>query len=259
MTTPCTLHSVSYGPTDGPGEHSPLILIGSLGSTVEMWNPQLDDFSRDRRVIALDHRGHGSSPLGDVAGNVTVADLAADVLNTLDLLGVDTFTVVGLSLGGAVAQYLAATCDRVTSAVLICTAAKFGDSSGWADRAATARRDGVGALADAVVSRWFSPSFRRRNPATTNRYRDMIAATPDDGYALCCDALSWWDFTDRLSDITVPTLVIAGLQDPSTTPETVRVIADRVNHSSFVPLSPAAHLPNLEQPESVNALIRGFR
>lgn len=254
-TSPLILHADAYGPADA----ETVALLGSLGSTTEMWLPQLDGLSTRRRVIALDHRGHGRSPMPPTAsGNSTVPDLAADVLHTLDGLNVGRFTVVGLSLGGAVAQYLAATSDRVDAAVFICTAAKFGEPSGWVERAHTARTDGVGALADAVITRWFSPAYREQNPATTDHYRDMIAATPDEGYAACCDALSQWDFTSRLGDITVPTLVIAGEHDPSTAPETVKVIADGIDGSSYAVLSPAAHLPNLEQPETVNGLIRGF-
>lgn len=266
MNYPLTLHSVSYGPSgdDSGSEHdkAPLVLLGSLGSTTEMWTPQLDEFSRERRVIALDHRGHGHSPLtpaeAQAPGVPTVDDLASDVLATLDGLGVDRFVVVGLSLGGAVAQYLAATSDRVTAAVFICTAAKFGEASNWVDRAATVRADGAEALADAVIARWFSPEFQEHSPATTRRYRDMVAATPAEGYAACCDALSQWDFTGRLPEITVPSLVIAGEHDPSTAPETVKVIADGVPGASYVVLSPAAHLPNLEQPDAVNSLVRGF-
>lgn len=264
MNYPLTLHSVSYGPSGaaaGSGKE-PLVFLGSLGSTTDMWIPQLDEFSRDRQVIALDHRGHGRSPQtpdnATAPGVPTVGDLASDVLTTLDDLGVDRFTVVGLSLGGAVAQYLAATSDRVASAVLLCTASKFGEPTNWMDRAATVRADGVEALADAVIARWFSPGFQERNPATTHRYRTMVADTPDEGYAACCDALSRWDFTDRLGEIAVPTLVIAGEHDPSTAPETVKIIADGVPGATYVVLSPAAHLANLEQPETVNALIRGF-
>lgn len=252
--SPLTLHADVYGPADA----DTLVLLGSLGSTTEMWLPQLDALSDRRRVIALDHRGHGASPAAPSGTTPTVADLAADVLHTLDGLGVGRFSVVGLSLGGAVAQYLAATSGRVDRAVFICTAAKFGEPSGWVDRAQAARTDGVGSLADAVIGRWFSPAFLERNPATTAHFRDMVAATPDEGYATCCDALSQWDFTARLGEITVPTLVIAGEHDPSTTPETVKVIADGVAGSSYVVLSPAAHLPNLEQPETVNGLLRGF-
>ena len=256
-TTPLTLHAEVYGPAEP--DTDTVVLLGSLGSTTEMWLPQLDGLSDRRRVIALDHRGHGRSPAtpdGDTGP--TVPDLAADVLHTLDGLGVGRFAVVGLSLGGAIAQYLAATSGRVDRAVFICTAAKFGEPSGWVDRAHTARTDGVGALADAVVARWFSPSFLETRPATTAHFRAMIAATPDEGYAACCDALSQWDFISRLGEITVPTLVVAGEHDPSTTPETVKVVADGVAGASYVVLSPAAHLPNLEQPDTVNTLIRGF-
>lgn len=262
MNTPLTLHAVDYGPDDAAaaaGETSTVVLLGSLGSTTEMWLPQLDALGHDRQVIALDHRGHGRSPLTPQdAPAPGVEDLAADVLHTLDGLGVESFTVVGLSLGGAVAQYLAATSGRVDKAVFICTAAKFGEPSGWVERAQTAREQGVGALADAVITRWFSPEFRAANPATTDHYRDMVADTDDEGYAACCGALSGWDFTDRLSEITVPTLVIAGEHDPSTAPETVKVIADGVPGASYVVLSPAAHLPNLEQPQTVNGLVTGF-
>lgn len=254
-TSPLTLHADSYGPTDA----DTVVLLGSLGSTTEMWLPQLDGLCNSRRIIALDHRGHGRSPMTPADdASPTVPDLAADVLHTLDGLGVRRFTVVGLSLGGAVAQYIAATSDRVDGAVFICTAAKFGEPSGWVDRAQTARTEGVSALADAVIARWFSPGFREQNPATTDHFRDMIATTPDEGYAACCDALSQWDFTSRLDEITVPTLVIAGEHDPSTAPDTVKVIADGVDGASYVVLSPAAHLPNLEQPETVNGLVRGF-
>lgn len=242
------LHSVSYGTSDNT-----LVFIGSLGSTTDMWLPQLDALHKDFRVIAVDHRGHGLSEL--IEGTPTVADLAQDVLDTLDDLGVGNFGVIGLSLGGAVAQYLAATSDRVTKAAFMCTAAKFGEPQGWLDRAAACRENGTGSLSEAVIQRWFSPTWLENNPASREHFEAMVAGTPSEGYALCCEALATWDFTDRLGEITVPVLTIAGADDPSTPPATVQIIADGVANGRAEVLSPAAHVPTVERPNEVNELL----
>lgn len=242
------LHNVSHG------TGKTLVFIGSLGSTTAMWLPQLDALHRDFHVIAVDHRGHGRSPL--VTGTPTVADLADDVLETLDSLGVEDFAVIGLSLGGSVAQYLAATSPRVTAAAFLCTAAKFGEPKAWHDRAATTRENGTGSLAEAVIERWFSPGWLEAHPASREHYEQMVADTPDEGYALACEALSTWDFTDRLSEITVPVLTIAGADDPSTPPATLQIIAAGVSGPVTTEvLSPGAHLPTIERPEEVTALL----
>ncbi|MGP6172545.1 3-oxoadipate enol-lactonase [Corynebacterium sp. A21] len=243
------LNHVSYGTND----KSTVVLLGSIGSTTDMWLPQLDALSHEHRVIALDHRGHGGSPV--IPGPATIDDLANDVLKTLDSLGIESFKVAGLSLGGAVAQYLAATSGRVTQAVFLCTSPKFGEPAGWFERAAAARTAGVDSLADAIVGRWFSPGFLAEKPATSQHYRQMIAATDNEGYASCCDALAGWNFTQRLAEITVPVLTIAGADDPSTPPEVLQGIADGVANGHAEVLSPAAHVPTVEQPTAVNELL----
>src|SRR5699024_4665719 len=101
-----------------------------------------------------------------------------DVLETLDSLGVEKFGVIGLSLGGAVAQYLAATSDRVTAAAFLCTAAKFGEPQGWYDRAAATRENGTASLSQAVIERWFSPGWLETHPAARENYEHMIIDTP---------------------------------------------------------------------------------
>lgn len=243
------LHSVRYG--SGP---TTVVFLGSLGSTVDMWLPQLDALSRHATVIAVDHPGHGRSPLSE--GPNTVATLADDVLATLDSLEVGEFHLVGLSLGGAVAQYLAAAePDRVRTVSLLCTAAKFGEPSGWTGRAAVAREQGMEALADAVVSRWFSPDFLETRSATVDHYRSMIESISDEGYASCCEALSTWDFTADLGRIAQPVLTIAGADDPATPPETVQIIADGVVDGRAEIVSPGAHVPTVEVPDQINTLL----
>lgn len=249
------LHHVTYGKTNA--DNGTVVLLGSIGSTTDMWLPQLDALSHEFRVIALDHRGHGGSQV--VPGPASIEALAADVLETLDTLHVEEFALVGLSLGGAVAQYLAATSPRVTRAVFMCTSPKFGTRESWIERAAATRSTGTGSLADAIVGRWFSPGFIEAKPATTNHYRRMVASCDDEGYAGCCEALANWDFRERLQEISVPVLTIAGADDPSTPPEVLQNIADSVSGEARAEvLSPGAHVPTIERPDEVNTLLREF-
>ncbi|MET3859496.1 3-oxoadipate enol-lactonase [Dietzia sp. 2505] len=232
-----------------------VVLLGSLGSDRSMWDSQVRDLARDHTVVAVDHRGHGSSDV--VAGPCTIADLSGDVLALLDGMGVDRFHVVGLSLGGAVAQWLAVhEPTRVRSTALLCTAARFGEPTGWAERAAAVREGGTGAVADAVVARWVTAGRAEQDPALVAGLREMILATSAEGYAAACDALSVWDGRADLGRITCPTLVVAGDEDPSTPPDVVRELADGIPGAEFVTLSPAAHVPTVEMPERVSEVLR---
>ncbi|WP_156191870.1 3-oxoadipate enol-lactonase [Corynebacterium kalinowskii] len=245
------LNSVSFG----SGSATPLVLLGSLGSSAEMWLPQLDYFAASRRVIALDHRGHGAST---IEGPALIDDLASDVLSTLDSLGVTTFDVIGLSLGGAVAQHLALNSGRVRKLVLTSTAAVFGTPESWTEKAAIARSGGLDELSHTVISRWFSPTWIAAHPASLEHWRRMISATPAEGYAVACGALSSFDSTSWLSSIEVPTLVVAGTEDGSTAPEVVRFLADSIPDAEYHEFSPAAHLLNVERAEDYNRLVEEF-
>lgn len=250
---PATLSYEVSGPRSP--ETPVVVLLGSLGSDRRMWDTQVRDLQADHTVVAVDHRGHGDSEV--VPGPCTVADLAADVLALLDSLEMDRFHVVGLSLGGAVAQWLAVHLpERVTSAALLCTAARFGEPSGWVERATAVREGGTAAVADAVVARWITPARAEADPALVEQLREMVVATPAEGYAAACDALSGWDNRADLGRIGCPTLVLAGDEDPSTPPEVLREIADGIPGSTFVTLSPAAHVPTVEIPDRVSEVLR---
>lgn len=245
---------LSYDLVPGPSGDTTVVLIGSLGSERSMWDPQIPGLSDVADVIAVDLRGHGKSPVPQ--GPYSVADMAEDVLAVLDSLGRDRVHLVGLSLGGAIAQWIAVHRPaRALTLTLLCTSARFGESQAWLDRAAAVRTDGTESLADAVLSRWFTPELISRDTELAARHRAMISATPDEGYAASCEALSQWDNRADLGRISVPTLVVAGEQDPATTPADMAIIADGIARSRFHVLPEAAHLANVEQAGRITELI----
>lgn len=239
----------------GPGPGAPtVVLLGSLGSDRSMWDPQVRTLSDQVNVLAVDLRGHGESPVP--AGPYTVADLAGDVLALLDTLALPAVHLVGLSLGGAVSQWIAVHAPtRVHTLTLLCTSAKFGEPQGWLDRAAAVRADGTGSIAEAVVGRWYTEGLAARDPELIARSVEMVTRTADEGYAACCEALAGWDNRADLARIAAPTLVIAGRQDPATTPDDLKLIADGVADAVLHVVDPGAHLASVEQAGAVTALI----
>jgi 3-oxoadipate enol-lactonase len=246
------LHFETTGPTDAPV----VLLLGSLGSTLAMWDPQAEALAERFRVVRCDTRGHGQSPVPP--GPYSLDDLADDALGVLDAVGARSAHVVGLSLGGVTALRLAArNPDRVDRLVVLCTAATFADPSSapWQERAALVRAEGAGAVADMVVGRWFTDRLKAEDPELVQRIRAMIAATPAEGYAGCCDALTEADVRADLGGITAPTLVVAAAQDPASPLEKLQAIADGVPGARLLVVDDAAHLVNLEQPAAVTAAL----
>ena len=238
---------------DGNAGGPPLLLINSLGADLRMWEPQIPALG-GRRIIRYDARGHGLSPVPD--GRYALADLGRDALALLDRLGIARADICGLSLGGMTAMWLAANApERVDRLVLCCTSALLGPPQMWADRAATVRARGTGAIADAGVARWVTESFRSAQPAATKLLRDMIAATPATGYAGACAAVEDMDLRADLARIGAPTLVVAGADDPATPPEHGAAIADGIAGARFEVLADAAHLATYQQADEANRLI----
>jgi 3-oxoadipate enol-lactonase/4-carboxymuconolactone decarboxylase len=248
--TAVEVHAVDDGPADAPV----VLLAGSLGSTLEMWDPQVPALAQRFRVIRYDARGHGRSPVP--AGPYALDDLVDDTVALLDRLGVATASVVGLSLGGMTALRLAARePHRVDRLAVLCTSALLGPASAWHERADTVRRQGVGAVAPAVVERWFTDGLRAAHPEVIERMRAMVAATPAEGYAACCEAIAAMDLRRDLPAVSAPTLAIAGAQDPATPPEHLEAVAAAVPGARLLVLPRAAHLASWEQAEAVNAAL----
>jgi 3-oxoadipate enol-lactonase len=220
------LHRVSEG--EGPC----VVLIGSLGSTLAMWEPQLPAL-RGFKTVRVDLPGHGASPLPD--GDFTVKDVADAVCGLVD----EAASYVGLSLGGVVAMCIAANAE-VDKLVLACTKPVFPPREQWLERAQLVRREGMAAVTDAVLARWFANGA----PA---RYREMLLSCPPEGYARCCEMLADADLSPDLGRIVAPTLVIAGAHAPTVTPDDARTLP-----GWLVVLDEAAHLANADDPAGFN-------
>jgi 3-oxoadipate enol-lactonase len=245
-----TLHHRFQGPENAPV----LVLASSLGTTLELWDANVDSFAAHFRVLRYDHRGHGRSPVPP--GPYEVADLADDVLGLLDAHELGSVSWCGISLGGAVGLWLAANApERLDRLVVACSSARFGPAEGWIERARIVRESGLDAISDAVVERWFTPRLRRDEPGLAERFRAMLEETPREGYAACCEAIAGWDLRDRLGQIRVPTLVVVAEDDPATPPEHGRLLAEGIPGAELATISGAAHLANVEQPEKLSQLV----
>jgi 3-oxoadipate enol-lactonase len=235
---------------DGSEDGALLILGPSMGTTLDLWEPQMPALAETWRVLRYDLPGHGGSKAWR---DVTIGDVASAVLELADGLGVGRFAYAGVSVGGAVGTALAiAEPGRVSHLVLCCTSARFGDPAGWTQRADTVMTEGIEPIAAMIVGRWFTPSFPDPEP-----YVAMLRAADPEGYAEMCRAISRFDVRDQLGRIAAHTLVISGMQDPGTPPDHGELLANGISGAELVVLDGASHLANVEKPKEVTeAMIR---
>ncbi|EHR60587.1 3-oxoadipate enol-lactonase [Saccharomonospora cyanea] len=239
----------------GPDTGEVVVLAGSIGSNLSMWDPQVPRLvDAGFRVVRFDNRGHGRTPVPD--GPSSLADLGGDVVELLDTLEVERAHLVGLSLGGMIGMWLGAhRPSRIDRLVLCCTSAKLGTPQTWRERATQATTKGMVSIADGSITRWFTPGWIQANPGLAKEFHHMTATVPARGYASCCAAIGGMDLRDALPSITAPTLVVAGADDPATPPEHARLIAERIPDARLEIVDDAAHLGNVEQPETFGDLI----
>lgn len=244
------LDEVAHVPPDAPT----VVLSNSLGATLAMWDQQVASLAQHFRVVRYDTRGHGQSAVPD--GPYAIDDLVDDVVDLLDRLELERVHFVGLSLGGMTGLRLAArNPERVDRLVVLCTSALLAPAQAWHDRARTVRTRGSSAVAEAVVGRWYTDEFATRNPERIIAARAMVAATPAEGYASCCEAIAEMDLTGDLSAITAATLAIAGAEDPVTPPPHLERIASAVTDGRLQIVPHSAHLANDEQPTIVTPAV----
>jgi len=241
---------------DGDESLPVLVLSNSLGTSFEMWQPQIAELSKHFRVLRYDTRGHGKSSVTE--GPYTIAQLGGDVIALIDHLGLKRVNFCGLSMGGITGMWLGVNhADRIEKLILCNTAAYIGPPENWTNRAAAVERDGVGSIAAAVVDKWLTPDFAAEQPELVAQLRGMLSATDAKGYAANCRAVRDSDLRGEIARITAPTLVIAGSGDIPTPPADGRFLAKTIPGAKYVELY-AAHLSNLQQVDGFNEAVVGF-
>ncbi|MBB1636368.1 3-oxoadipate enol-lactonase [Cupriavidus sp. UME77] len=240
--------------------HAPvLVMSNSLGTDMQMWAPQMDSLLQRFRVLRYDTRGHGGSGLpSPAAAPFGFAELGQDVLAIMDHAGIQRAHFCGLSMGGMTGMWLAANHpERFGRFVLANTAALIGPASGWDTRIQTVRSQGMAAIVDAVLARWFSAAWLAGNAARIAPVRQMLLDASPEGYTANCAAVRDADLRAQLQRISCPVLVIAGTHDLATTPAQGREVAQGIAGARYVELD-GAHLSNWEQPEGFAQAVCGF-
>ena len=242
---------------DTGGTKPALVFANSLGTDFRIWDAVAAKLAGSYRLIRYDKRGHGLSEATPAPYAMTdhVEDLAA----LLGALGVSSAAIVGLSVGGVIAQGLAATHPELVRALVLCdTAHKIGTDELWNGRIDAVTNAGIASIADTVMQRWFTPAYRVPGNADFVGYTTMLKQTSVDGYAGTCAALRDADLTESTRALKLPVMCIVGDQDGSTPPELVRSMADLIRGSQFRIIADAGHLPCIEQPQAVAGIIAAF-
>lgn len=236
-----------------------LIMSNSLGTTLEMWEPQVAEFSRNYRLVRYDTRGHGGSPLTN--GPYYFDELGLDVLSVLDALEIERAAFCGISMGGHTGLWLGIHAGRRINALAVCnSAAKIGSEQAWRERAAMVRAGGpagMRTLADTAPGRWFTADFVRAQPEIVRRAQEGLARIDPEGYAACCEALATSDLRQDIGRITTPTLLLTGASDPVTTVADSESMQTAIPGSRFAVLQ-ASHLSNLEAPQAFGKTVLNF-
>lgn len=254
MNTARLFHSV-HGPDGAPV----VVLLHPLATHSALWQPQLPVWSNRFRVVCVDLPGHGRSPvLPDVT---TLSQYAEEVRLVLDALGVDHAALVGLSLGGMVAQAFALDWpERTRALVLAHTSARTEPAIRdlWSTRLQQAADEGMAAQIPAILGRWFPPTFAAAAPMTLQWVAAQIGSTPFTGYAAAIGAIQRLDHLDQLHRITAPALVIAGELDAAAPPALARMMADHLPAATLVTLPGSGHIGNVQQALAFTETVGAF-
>lgn len=250
--TMTTLHYELAGPAGAPV----VVLSNSLGTTLEMWDPQVEVLARTFRVLRYDTRGHGRSALPPPP--YAIDDYGRDVLALLDLLDIERAHFVGLSMGGLTGQWLGIHAAAHIDKLVLCnTAACIGKPDGWRERIELVRSRGLDEVAGGSAARWFTQGFVAAHGSTVDALTGRLRTLSPEGYIAGCEVLAHTDLRDDIERIACPTLVIAGEHDPVTTVADARFMVDRIRGARLVTLD-AAHLSNVEAAPAFTEALLNF-
>lgn len=239
---------------DGPETGAPLVLIHALGLDHQIWQPLIARLPQ-HRILSFDLRGHGASDCPPAP--YKMGSLILDTERLITHFGLKDTVVIGLSIGGMIAQGLAVKrLDLVRGLVLSNTAARIGTEGQWQSRIALVRAHGLGAIHDATMERWLGRAWRD-SPALAALSARFLSTRPE-GWIGAAAAIAGTDFYETTATLRLPTLAIAGSHDGSTPADLIRETADLIPGHQFSLIQGAGHIPIAEQPEAYATTIRDF-
>ncbi len=246
--------AVAHYRDEGRRDGRAIVFANALGMDLRIWDDVVGPLASAYRIVRYDMRGHGLSELPP--GAALIDDYAADLAGLLDRLAIGRAAVVGLSMGGLVAQALyRQRPDLVAAMALFGTAAKIGTEESWRQRMDEVARGGVEAIAEAVMPRWFTADFRAARPDDLAGWRSMLTRTPREGYLTACGAQAQADLRPYCAAIAVPVLCAVGDEDGSTPPAVVREFAGQIGRARFEIIAGSAHMSCIERPDALRGLI----
>ena len=253
-----TIHYKTEGNFEASNSSQPcLVFLNSLGTDFRIWDDVVSRFSEDYPILRYDKRGHGLSEAPPTPYSMT--DHAEDLGGVLDYLNIENVVLIGVSVGGMIALELTRLNPTKIKALVLCdTGAKIGTETMWNDRVNTLRENGMAHLGDAIVSRFFAPSFAEEQPVAYQGYKNMLVRTNLTGYTGTCEALRDADLRTAVRTIEQPTLVLNGSEDMATPPSLGQELAEAMPNASFELIDGAAHLPCIEKPIDVSNKIQTF-
>ena len=250
-------HQVLHFRDENPGPERTLVFVNALGTDLRIWDDVVADYAGAFRTLRYDLRGQGLSdaPPAPYSIDDHVADLAA----LLDAQEVRGAIVVGMSVGGMIALALAAARPDLVRLLVLCdTAHKIGTPELWSARIEAVRANGLASIADAVLERWLSASFRQGHAVDLAGYRNMLTRNSPEGYIGTCATLRDTDLTATAPQVAQPTLCLVGEMDGATPPALVQSLSELIPNAAFETIPNAGHLPCVEQPKSLALRIESF-
>ena len=233
------------------------MLINSLGTDLRIWDEVAAALLQYGNVLRFDKRGHGLSDV--VVDTRGLDDYAMDTITLLEKLSIHKCTVIGLSIGGMIAQVMNHKTPGLVEKLILCdTRFKIGTRQFWDERIAAVKNGGLSSISSSVMQRWFSESFRNNEPYRVAGYRNMLERTPTMGYIRACEAIRDADLTEVAKEIRIPVLCVVGAEDKSTPPEEVKGLSDLISGSRYEVIEKSAHIPCVDNPTALNKLIIDF-
>ena len=243
----------------GGGERWVTFVTG-IANDLTLWDVQAAALEGDFQVLCYDLRGHGGSEAP--AGEYTIEMLANDLRDLLDSLSVRNTYLVGLGLGGAIAQAFAVEHpDRLLGLMPCCCRARMVPefAAMWHKLRESVQQKGLEPIVEPTVQRWFSADFKAANPEVLEKVRAMIRGTTREGYLGVTAAFLGLNVEDKLPRIGVPTLYVSGAEDKlGGPPDLMKSLSEKVKGARHVSVPNAAHIANIQNPAGFNAVLEGF-